>query len=150
MFMSCVELGKGDNMLEVGFGSGILLAYAYEVVGKEGKVVGIEVVPETYEFGVQNLKKTGYATKVKTVLGDGSKGLPKEAPFDKIIVSAAAPKVFDAWVDQLKPGGRLAVPVGEWCGYQELILIKKSKEGWVQTEKLGPVSFVPLILPEKR
>jgi protein-L-isoaspartate(D-aspartate) O-methyltransferase len=149
MFMSCVGLRRGKEFAEIGFGSGILLAYAYEVVGREGKVVGIEVIPETYEFGMRNLERTGYAGKVRTYLGDGSKGIPQEAPFDAMIVSAASPRIFDAWVEQLKPGGRLAVPVGEAYGMQELLLVNKSKKGRIRIERLGPVSFIPLIIPRK-
>lgn len=144
MFLSCVKLRKGKKFLEVGFGSGILLAYAYEVVGKHGKVVGVEVVPETYEFGIQNLKRAGYAEAVETHLADGSQGWPDCAPYDAIVVSAASPKIFESWLGQLKPRGRLAVPL-ESFGRQELIVVEKLKKKFKQTN-CGPVSFIPLIL----
>jgi len=145
IFMSALKLGPGDEVLEVGAGSGILLAYMKEVVGKRGKVYGIEVVPETYKFAEKNLRKTGYWSKVKLVLGDGSKGLPKYAPYDKI-VSGASPveKIPESWVDQLKPEGILVTPFGPTYS-QDLIYMEKTKEGKILRKNLGPVVFVELV-----
>lgn len=145
IFMSSVKLKPGDKVLEVGAGSGILLAYIKEVVGSKGKVIGIEFTPETYEFTKKNLKKSGYAKKVKLVLGDGSKGLPKEAPFDKIIVSAACPEIPRPLIKQLKPGGILVAPVGGISSGQDLIYLEKTKKGELIRKGLGGVIFVPLV-----
>jgi protein-L-isoaspartate(D-aspartate) O-methyltransferase len=142
IFMSAAKLKPGDKVLEVGAGSGILLAYMREVVGKTGKVVGIEIVPETYEFAKKNLRNAGYKD-IKLILGDGSKGVPDEAPFDKIIVSATCPEIPKPLIDQLKVDGILIAPVGGISGNQELIYLEKTKEGIVK-KNLGGVVFVPL------
>jgi len=144
IFMSALKLKPGDKVLEVGAGSGILLAYMKEVVGKKGKVFGIEIVPETYEFAKENLKKAGYSKKVKLILGDGSQGLPKEAPFDKVIASASCPEIPKTMIKQLKRGGILVAPVGGISGEQDLIYLKKTKEGKIVKKNLGGVIFVPL------
>jgi protein-L-isoaspartate(D-aspartate) O-methyltransferase len=142
IFMAALKLKKGDKVLEVGFGSGILLAYMREVVGKRGKVIGIEIVPEAFEFGKKNLAKAGYKD-IKLVLGDGSLGLSEEAPFDKIISSASCPQIPKPWIEQLKPGGIIVSPVGPE-GYQELVYLEKTKEGKIIRKNLGPVIFVRL------
>lgn len=145
IFLSALKLKQGDKVLEIGAGSGILLAYMKEIVGSKGEVFGIEIVPETYEFAKKNLKKTGYDKKVKLILGDGSKGLPKEAPFDRIISSASVTRdIPKAWIEQLKPGGILVTPIGSLSGYQELFYIEKSKEGEIIRKPLGGVVFVEL------
>ncbi|MEM5829304.1 MAG: protein-L-isoaspartate O-methyltransferase [Candidatus Aenigmatarchaeota archaeon] len=145
IFLSALKLKPGEKVLEIGAGSGILLAYMKEIVGEKGEVYGIEIIPETYEFAKKNLKRTGYWDKVKLILGDGSKGLPKYAPFDKI-VSSAAPKerIPKAWIDQLKPGGILVTPLGPTYK-QDLICLEKAKDGRIIKKNLGPVVFVELI-----
>ncbi|MEM5836557.1 MAG: protein-L-isoaspartate(D-aspartate) O-methyltransferase [Candidatus Aenigmatarchaeota archaeon] len=145
IFLSVLNLKPGEKVLEIGAGSGILLAYMKEIVGEKGEVYGIEIIPETYEFAKKNLKKTGYWNKVKLVLGDGSKGLPEFAPYDKI-VSSAAPRerIPKAWVDQLKPGGILVTPLGPPYS-QDLICLEKTKDGKIKKKNLGPVVFVELI-----
>lgn len=145
IFMSSVKLQPGDKVLEVGAGSGILLAYIREVIGSKGKVFGIEFTPETYEFAKKNLKKSGYDKKLKLVLGDGSKGMPKEAPFDKIIVSAACPEIPRPLIKQLKPGGILVAPVGGISSGQDLIYLEKPKKGKIIRKNLGGVIFIPLV-----
>jgi len=145
IFMSTLKLQPGDKVLEVGAGSGILLAYMKEVVGPSGKVYGIEIIPETYEFAKRNLRRAGYARKVKLVLGDGSKGLPAYAPYDKIVCSASSPNIPKPWLKQLKPGGIIVTPVGEPYGHQELVYVEKTKKGKIIRKNLGGVIFVPLI-----
>jgi protein-L-isoaspartate(D-aspartate) O-methyltransferase len=145
IFLSALKLKPGDKVLEIGAGSGILLAYMKEIVGKKGKVFGIEIVRETYEFAKKNLKKTGYWNKVKLILGDGSKGLPKFAPFDKIISSASPTRdIPKAWLYQLKLGGILVTPMGPVYS-QELVYLEKTKEGKIVKKNLGPVIFVELV-----
>ena len=144
IFLSTLKLKPGDKVLEIGAGSGILLAYMKEIVGKRGNVYGIEIIPETYEFAKKNLKKTGYWDKVKLFLGDGSKGLPKFAPYDKIISSASPVReIPKEWIEQLKLGGILITPLGSVFG-QDLIFLEKTKDGKIRKKNLGPVIFVEL------
>jgi protein-L-isoaspartate(D-aspartate) O-methyltransferase len=142
--MSALKLKQGDKVLEVGAGSGILLAYIKEVVGPRGKVFGIENIPEVFEFAKKNLEKSNYVEKVKLVLGDGSKGLPEDAPFDKIVCSATCPEIPKPWIKQIKPGGIIVSPIGEPYGHQELVYLEKTKKGKIIRKNLGGVIFVPL------
>lgn len=132
----------GDKILDIGSGSAwqsALLAYC---VGDKGKVFAIERIPELVEFGKRNVAKYNFIEKgsVEFICGDGSRGLPKESPFDKIIAAAAADKIPEEWKKQLKIGGRLVTPVRDsiW------LLIKKSKNKFEQKEFPG-FAFVPLI-----
>ncbi len=140
--LSELDLKEGDNVLEVGAGSGILLAYIREIVGNNGKMVGMEINKETYEFGKNNLEKVGY-TDVILIHGDGSLGYPKYAPYDKIVVSAASPDIPEPLVEQLKINGTMLIVVNTPHG-QYLVKIKKMKSGRLTKKELFPVQFVPL------
>ncbi len=143
-FLSALMPKPDEKVLEIGAGSGIMLVYMKEMVGEKGEVFGIEIVPETYEFAKENLKKAGYNKKVKLILGDGSKGLPEFAPFDKILSSASVTgEVPKAWLEQLKVGGILVTPIGKVSGMQDLFWIKKTERG-LQKKNLGGVVFVEL------
>jgi len=141
--LSVLELKSGDKFLEIGAGSGILQAYAREIVGKKGKVVGIEIGPETYEFGKKNLERAGYKD-VKFVLADGSEGSPEDAPFDKILISAACPDIPKPLIDQLKPDGSIVAVVGSLHGDQQLVSLKKTKDGKTIRKNILPVIFVAM------
>ena len=122
---------RGDKILDIGSGSGwtsALLAYIVssgELNEKLGKVIAIDIVPELVEFGRKNVAKYNFIEKgvVEFICADGSIGYPKEAPFDKILVSAAAERVFPAWKEQLKIPGRIVAPIGSsiW------LFVKKSE-----------------------
>jgi protein-L-isoaspartate(D-aspartate) O-methyltransferase len=145
MHVICLEeldLKKGEKFLEVGAGSGIFLAYAYEIIKQKNKVFGIEINEETYNFALRNLERAGYADKVKIILGDGSLGLPEEAPFDKILVSAAAPDFPKPLIEQLKVGGIILAMIG----YHEQYLVKgiKKSENEIDRKVVLPVVFLPL------
>lgn len=144
IFLSSLKLKPADKVLEIGAGSGILLAYIKEIIGPKGKVIGIEINPEAYKFAKENLKKTNYSKKVKLVIGDGSIGLPEEAPFDKIVSSATCPEIPNPWIEQLKPGGIIVSPIGDPYEHQELVYLEKTKDGKVIRKNLGGVIFVPL------
>lgn len=141
----------GHKVLEVGTGSGYQAAVLAEIVAPEsaprdtwGHVWSIERIPELAEWARGNLERTGYSGRVTVVVGDGTLGLPEEAPFDRIIVTAAAPKVPEPLLEQLKPGGRLVIPVGDvWS--QDLLLIIKKETGKIEEVPTIPVLFVPLI-----
>jgi protein-L-isoaspartate(D-aspartate) O-methyltransferase len=145
MHVICLEelnLKRGEKFLEVGAGSGIFLAYAYEIIREKNKVFGIEINEETYNFALRNLERAGYVDKVNLILGDGSLGLPEEAPFDKILVSAAAPDFPKPLVEQLKVGGRIVAIIG----YHEQYLVKgiKKDEKEIERKFVLPVVFLPL------
>ena len=137
-----LELKRGEKFLEVGAGSGIFLAYAYEIIKEKNKVFGIEINKETYGFALNNLERAGYADKVKLLLGDGSLGLPDEAPFDKILISAAAPDFPKPLINQLKIGGTILGIIG----YYEQYLVKgiKKSEDKIEKKVVLPVVFLPL------
>jgi len=141
IMLEAVKLKPGEKVLEIGSGSGYGAALIKEIV-KKGKVITIEINPEVYEFAKNNLKKAGYKN-IKVVLGDGSLGYEKEAPYDAIISTAAAPKIPKPWIDQLKEGGRLISPVITAFG-QELIYLEK-KDNRIKTKNLGPVVFLELL-----
>ncbi len=93
----------------------------------------------------RRLADAGYLDNVSIVVGDGTLGLPEEAPFDAIVVAAAGPRVPEALRVQLAPGGRLVMPVGSASGPQKLNCVVREGENSFRTETLAPVSFVPLI-----
>ena len=105
---------EGDKILDVGSGSGWTSALLAEIVGEKGKVIAVEIIPELKEFGEKNASKYNFVKKgqVQFILADGSKGFEKEAPYDKILASAAAEEIPLAWKQQLKIGGRIVAPIG--------------------------------------
>ncbi len=144
-----LKVSPGMKVLEVGTGSGYQAAILSELIsgengGKEGMVITIERIKELAEFAYDNLKKTGYIKNVKIIVGDGSKGYPELAPYDRIIVTAAAPKVPRSLIEQLKPGGIMVIPVGDLY-YQDLLIITKKEDGRLMKRKDVPCVFVPLI-----
>ena len=132
----------GEKILDIGAGSGWTSALLSEIVGDKGKVTALEIIPELVEFGRKNIGKYNFIEKGITefVCADGSQGYQKEAPFDKILCSAEAQEVSQAWKDQLKTGGRIVTPIGSsiW------LFIKKSSEQFEEKEYPGFV-FVPLV-----
>jgi len=138
----------GNKVLEVGTGSGYQAAVLAEIVarsdpGKRGHVYTIERIPELAEYARRNLEATGYSEYVTVVVGDGTMGLPDKAPFDRIIVTAAAPEVPPPLLEQLADGGRLVIPVGDLY-LQQLVIIEK--HGGKLTKRYGiECVFVPLI-----
>lgn len=136
-----LKLSSTNKVLEVGTGSGYQAAILSEVV-KDGQVFTIERFATLASKAEKILERLGYKN-IKVVIGDGTKGLPNEAPFDAIIVTAAAPKIPQPLIDQLKIGGRLVMPVGgDW--HQEMTRITKEKEG-IKKEFFGGYRFVPLV-----
>ncbi|MBM4284456.1 MAG: protein-L-isoaspartate(D-aspartate) O-methyltransferase [Deltaproteobacteria bacterium] len=134
------EVKTGDKVLEVGTGSGYQAAVLAELTGR---VYSIELLPELARAAATRLQELGYgAVRVRT--GDGYAGWPEEAPFDAILVTAAAPEPPPALAAQLKEGGRLVVPVGPRRQVQQLLLLRK-KSGKLVEDKRLPVMFVPLV-----
>ncbi|AAM03988.1 TPA: protein-L-isoaspartate(D-aspartate) O-methyltransferase [Methanosarcina acetivorans] len=137
-----LELSEGLKVLEIGAGSGYNAAVMGELVGKSGHVYTVERIEPLVDFARENLKKAGYEN-VTVLLDDGSMGYSKCAPYDRIVVTCAAPDIPEPLLEQLKPGGIMIIPVGDYI--QELVRIKKDPEGKIHEEKRGGVVFVPLI-----
>ncbi|MEM4262690.1 MAG: protein-L-isoaspartate O-methyltransferase, partial [Thermoplasmata archaeon] len=137
------ELKPGQKVLEVGTGSGYHAALAAELVRPDGRVYTIERISELVAFAKRNISRAGYSDSVEVIEGDGSKGLPEKAPFDRIFVACGAPDVPEPLLDQLAEGGIMLVPVGGRY-YQELIKVRKKKGGIIR-ESRGGCIFVPLI-----
>jgi protein-L-isoaspartate(D-aspartate) O-methyltransferase len=130
----------GDVILEVGTGSGYQAAVLAELVQQ---VYSIEIVTELAESAAATLKRLDY-DNVLVRAGDGYAGWQEHAPFDGVIVTAAADHIPQPLLDQLKPGGKLVIPVGEEHGFQQLLLVEVDDKGEVQSESVLPVRFVPL------
>ena len=136
-----IEPRAGQTVLEIGTGSGYQAAILAEIVAR---VYSIEAVPELGRSAAARLAELGYAN-VEVRVGDGYGGWPEKAPFDSIVVTAAAPEIPPALVEQLKPGGRMVIPQGERWGAQDLLLISKRADGGVERKSVLPVRFVPLV-----
>ena len=128
-------------ILEVGTGSGYQTAILSELCRK---VYSVEVVPALSETAAALLNRLGYHN-VETRIGNGYQGWPEHAPYDGIIVTAAASHIPQPLIDQLKPGGRLVIPVGLPYSYQELMLVSKDTQGDIHSRSVLGVAFVPLI-----
>jgi protein-L-isoaspartate(D-aspartate) O-methyltransferase len=127
-------------VLEVGCGSGYQSAVLSKLVRQ---VYSVEIVAELAQAAQERLLHLGFAN-VTVQQGDGYQGWPEHAPFDGIIVTAAAPEIPPPLVDQLKPGGCLVIPLGLPYQSQELMLVKKNMAGEISVRNMLPVSFVPL------
>jgi len=130
----------GHVVLEIGTGSGYQAAVLAEIVRQ---VYSIEIVEDLGREAAQRLASLGYRN-VEMRVGDGYRGWPEHAPFDGILVTAAAPYVPAPLVEQLKPGGRMVIPVEGRFGQQELLLIEKLADGTTTRKVVLPVRFVPL------
>ena len=133
-------LAPGASVLEVGTGSGYQAAVLAELARR---VFTIEIIDELGELAKKRLAGLGYAN-IRARVGDGYYGWPEGAPFDAIIVTAAASHIPPPLIQQLKPGGRMVIPVGEWFDVQYLTLIEKKADGEIVISQLLPVAFVPL------
>ena len=132
---------SGDVVLEVGTGSGYQAAVLAEVVSK---VYSIEIIESLGRAAAKRLEELGYGN-IEVRIGDGYAGWPEKAPFDGIVVTAAAPRVPQALVEQLKPGGRMVIPLGGAADIQYLKLLTKRADGGVEEKRVLPVRFVPLV-----
>ena len=129
------------RVLEVGTGSGYQAAVLAEIVAR---VYSIEIVQSLAVTAEKSLRELQYKN-IEIRIGDGYKGWPEKAPFDAIVVTAAAPQVPEALVAQLRPGGRMVIPVGASQEAQQLLLIVKRPDGTVERRSVLPVRFVPLV-----
>jgi protein-L-isoaspartate(D-aspartate) O-methyltransferase len=142
LMIDSAGVGLGDQVLEVGAGSG----YAAALLGHVAdRVVAIERHAALAEQAAERIERLGYGN-VRIIHGDGSLGAAGDAPFDVILVSAGGPQVPDELIAQLKPGGRLVMPVGGARWFQTLVKLTKREDGRVERERLAAVSFVPLVM----
>jgi protein-L-isoaspartate(D-aspartate) O-methyltransferase len=132
-----LHLKPTDRVLEIGTGSGYQAAVLAEIADS---VFTIEIIPELAQAAAKRLKELGY-TNVVVKQGDGYNGWPEKAPFDAIIVTAAPPKIPPPLLEQLKRGGTMVLPVGEYV--QELVVVKKNESGMTM-QNILPVRFVPM------
>src|SRR5947209_10809700 len=138
--VQAAQIRPEDRVLEIGAGSGYQTALLAELASQ---VFAVERYTSLAEDARNTLERLGYRN-VKIVAGDGSLGLPEAAPFDAIIVSAAAPRVPPALIQQLAPGGRLLIPVGD-PHQQVLQLVQRDQQGNITVQTLEGCRFVPLI-----
>jgi protein-L-isoaspartate(D-aspartate) O-methyltransferase len=144
-----LQLKPNSKVLEIGTGSGYQAAVCAEIAEK---VYTIEIVEELAKRAKKDLKELGYSNVI-TRFGDGFFGWPEEAPFDAIIGTAAAGRIPEPLIEQIKPGGRMILPYGSPQGFQYLVVVTKDKDGKISKQNVMPVRFVPMtgevMTPEK-
>ncbi len=146
-----LKLEPGQKVLEIGSGSGWHASTIADMISLDtssednaGHIYTLEILPELAEFARQNIRKNGYEDRITVICRDGSEGFEEEAPYDRILVTAAAPRIPEPLIRQLKSGGIMVIPVGERFSFQTLFRIRKIGEK-IYKEDLGGVAFVPLI-----
>jgi protein-L-isoaspartate(D-aspartate) O-methyltransferase len=135
-----LDLQASDRVLEIGAGSGYQAAVLAEIVDQ---VYTVEIIEPLATSARERLRRLGY-DNVTVRQGDGYYGWPEHAPFDAIIVTAAAGHIPRPLLEQLKPGGRLVIPIGPVYAVQSLVLARRDDDGEVRTQQLLPVRFVPM------
>ena len=141
LMTNLVATASDKVVLDVGTGSGFQAAILSLLVKK---VYTIEVIPGLAKISKNKLRKMGF-NNVEVKCGDGYYGWKEKSPFDAIIVSAAVPYIPQSLIDQLKPGGRMVIPIGEPHSQQMLLLVTKDRKGIISTESILPVTFDPLV-----
>lgn len=141
IMLQALELKEGDKVFELGTGAGYQTALLSKIVGSSGKVVSCEIIPELVHLAKQNAAALGLSNLL-IIEGDGAEGHLQEAPFDKIILTAACTTIPQPLLDQLKEGGMVIAPIGD---RQQQTMVKGSKmNGRLELEFLGPFLFVPM------
>lgn len=140
-----LAIGQDDRVLEIGTGSGYQAAVLNEFTPH---VFTIEIIPSLGARAIRLFKEHRYTT-LRVKIGDGYKGWPEFAPFDAIIVTCAPDNIPPPLLEQLKPGGRMIIPVGDSWNFQELVIVEKDANGILRQRSLMPVRFVPLIREKK-
>ncbi|MFH1402434.1 MAG: protein-L-isoaspartate O-methyltransferase [Patescibacteria group bacterium] len=140
--LELLQARAGDRVLDIGAGSGWQTALLAEIVGITGKVFAVELLPELFEFGKNNVSKYDFIKNgiVKFYCQNAQNGLPAEAPFDKIISAAASDIVSPAWKTQLKTGGRMVLPIGN----SVRLIVKKDADNFEEFIYSG-FAFVPFV-----
>jgi len=148
MILDYLELKPGLKILEVGAGSGYQAALIASVICSDplnkGHVYTVEIVTELINFAQNNLKKSGFDENVTVISGDGTLGYSEQAPYDRIILTAAGPQVPPPLIEQLRIGGILVIPLGRPGLWQQMTRFRKLSENKIKEELLSSVAFVPL------
>ena len=146
-----LQLEVGHKVLEIGAGCGWHAATIAEIISSKdaprsewGHVYTVEIVQGLADFARKNIMNAGYNDRVTIICADGSMGYAEKAPYDRILVTAAAPDIPKPLIEQLKPNGIMLIPVGSVHLFQSLIKITKGVNGKTREENLGGVAFVPL------
>ena len=139
--LSLLDVRKGFNVLDVGTGSGWTTALLSILVGKDGNVTGTEIIKELYEFGKENISKFKNCSNVQLFLTKSSLGYESNAPYDRILVSAASINIPETLIKQLKNGGIMVIPIQN----SVFKIGKKFDDGKIITEEYPGFNFVPLI-----
>ncbi|MEE8632587.1 MAG: protein-L-isoaspartate(D-aspartate) O-methyltransferase [Candidatus Bathyarchaeia archaeon] len=146
-----LDLRVGHSVLEIGAGCGWHAATIGETVApkeaprsERGHVYTMEIVAELAGRARENIMRQGFGDRVTVINDDGSAGYPEKSPYERILMTAAAPKIPPPFLEQLKVGGILIAPVGNIHLFQSLIRVTKKSDGNVTEENLGGVAFVPL------
>ena len=146
-----LQLEVGHKVLEIGAGCGWHAATIAEIIAPKdaprsewGHIYTLEIVQGLADFARKNIMNAGYNDRVTIVCADGSVGYAEKAPYDRILVTAAAPDIPKPLIEQLKPNGIMLIPVGSVQLFQSLIKITKGVNGKTREENLGGVAFVPL------
>jgi len=137
-----LDIRPGQRVLDIGSGSGWTTAILAELVGDQGSVYSVEVIPQLKKFGQENVESLGYKN-THYFLANGSLGLPEQSPFDRILISATAPEVPEPLKDQLsEDSGKLVIPVGNITS--DIFLVLRENRNTYKTKKYPGFSFVPL------
>jgi protein-L-isoaspartate(D-aspartate) O-methyltransferase len=146
-----LQLEVGHKVLEVGAGCGWHAATISEIIAPKdvprsewGHVYTVEIIQDLADFARKNIMNVGYGDRVTIICADGSMGYAEKAPYDRVLVTAAAPDVPKPLIEQLKPNGIMIIPVGSAHLFQSLMKITKGIDGKIKEENLGGVAFVPL------
>lgn len=137
-----LQLVAGQKVLDIGSGSGWQTALLARIVGERGQVIGLELIPELFRQSVKNIARYNFISRriVELHCLNGAKGFPSAAPFDRIISAAATERIPVAWLEQLKVGGRLVVPVDS-----TIIVMEKLAPDHFQTQTFPGFAFVPFV-----
>lgn len=149
MILEYLELHEGLKVLEIGAGSGYQAALIAAIVSpvetiNPGHIYTIEIVPKLVEYARDNLERAGFSEVVTVIEGDGTLGYSEEAPYDRIILTAAGPTLPPPLLAQLRVGGSLVMPLGRPGLWQQMVRFRKLDDGNLSKESLSSVAFVPL------
>lgn len=143
VMLEAIKPKKGDNILEIGTGSGWTACLLADIVGDSGKITTIDIFPELVDFAKKNLEKVKLKD-IEMVTGDGKDGFADNSPYDSVLINAACNKVPESVENQVKINGRVVAPVNSYYAQRMVSATKISEKSWVKKD-LGSFMFVPLL-----